>query len=369
MSEIISFHAKKNEGLTFYVTLADPNDAEARVTNPTIVAGDVTYSTDGGAFANLGTTPTVAPAGGIGVLVTVAQAEMNGDNILIHFQDLTGAAQWSPLTVSIHTYAVDVDDLVRSTTPANALTVVATGQCGLNFDDVNAATAPTTLTNITVPVVSTLTGHTVQTGDSYARLAAPAGASISADIAALKVDTAAILVDTNELQTDWVNGGRLDLLLDAVLADTNMLQTDWVNGGRLDLIIDAILSDTNAILVDTNELQGDWTNTGRLDTILDAVLADTDELQTDWKNTGRLDTILDSILDDTGTSGVKIDHAQAYTEGQSVRTTGGALECAEAAQRNRLIDPGVGGQRILYRSDKSTKLAERTHNTTELTPP
>lgn len=33
-------------------------------------------------------------------------------------------------------------------------------------------------------------------------------------------DIAAILVDTNELQTDWVNGGRLDLILDIIAADT-----------------------------------------------------------------------------------------------------------------------------------------------------
>lgn len=32
------------------------------------------------------------------------------------------------------------------------------------------------------------------------------------------VDT--ILVDTNELQTDWTNGGRLDLILDIIAADT-----------------------------------------------------------------------------------------------------------------------------------------------------
>lgn len=71
-----------------------------------------------------------------------------------------------------------------------------------------AATFPTTVaspTNITaatgivlsgvthtgavIPTVSTLTGHTPQTGDNYARLGAPAGASVSADIAAIKTDT------------------------------------------------------------------------------------------------------------------------------------------------------------------------------------
>ena len=47
-----------------------------------------------------------------------------------------------------------------------------------------------------------------------------------------------IVADTNELQGDWANNGRLDLLLDTIVADTNELQTDWANGGRLDLLLD-----------------------------------------------------------------------------------------------------------------------------------
>lgn len=63
---------------------------------------------------------------------------------------------------------------------------------------------------------------TAQTGDAYARLGAPAGASVSADIAAVKSDTAATLADTNELQTDWANGGRLDNILDARASQTSV---------------------------------------------------------------------------------------------------------------------------------------------------
>jgi hypothetical protein len=55
---------------------------------------------------------------------------------------------------------------------------------------------------------------TAQTGDSFARLGAPAGASVSADIAAVKVDTAAILVDT---------GTTLDGKLDTI---DNFLDTE-----------------------------------------------------------------------------------------------------------------------------------------------
>lgn len=76
---------------------------------------------------------------------------------------------------------------------------------------------------------------------------APTVAEIRAEMDSNSTQLAAIVADTNELQTDWANGGRLDLLLDATLADTNELQTDWANGGRLDLIIDAILVDTAEI--------------------------------------------------------------------------------------------------------------------------
>jgi hypothetical protein len=47
--------------------------------------------------------------------------------------------------------------------------------------------------------VTTYTGNTPQTGDSFARLGAPAGASQAADIAAVKVDSAAIKAKTDNL--------------------------------------------------------------------------------------------------------------------------------------------------------------------------
>lgn len=46
------------------------------------------------------------------------------------------------------------------------------------------------------------------------------GVDIAADIIAMKAETVLIVGDTNELQTDWANGGRLDLILDIIAADT-----------------------------------------------------------------------------------------------------------------------------------------------------
>ncbi len=60
----------------------------------------------------------------------------------------------------------------------------------------------------------------------------------------LDTEIAAILADTNELQTDWTNAGRLDLLLDAIKAVTDSLP----DAGAL--------SDLATILEDTAEIQG-----------------------------------------------------------------------------------------------------------------
>jgi hypothetical protein len=51
---------------------------------------------------------------------------------------------------------------------------------------------------------------------------------------------ASILADTNELQSDWVNGGRLDLNLDARASQASV---DTIDG-----IVDSILVDTGTTL-------------------------------------------------------------------------------------------------------------------------
>lgn len=96
------------------------------------------------------------------------------------------------------------------------------------------------------------------------------------------VDT--ILIDSNELQTDWTNGGRLDLILDAcstqvtssaILADTNELQLDWTDGGRLDLILDARASQTsvNTLQTSVNDVPNNSEFNTAIGTITTAIAA------------------------------------------------------------------------------------------------
>jgi hypothetical protein len=64
---------------------------------------------------------------------------------------------------------------------------------------------------------------TAVTGDAFARLGAPAGASVSADVAAVKAETVTILADTNDIQTRIpaaLVSGRIDASVGAMATDT-----------------------------------------------------------------------------------------------------------------------------------------------------
>lgn len=89
---------------------------------------------------------------------------------------------------------------------------------------------------ITGGTITTYTGNTPQTGDSYAIVNSGTYGN-----AAIKTAADLIVADTNELQTDWANGGRLDLILDATSTQTSVntanavltkLDTTWaLNAG------------------------------------------------------------------------------------------------------------------------------------------
>lgn len=109
--------------------------------------------------------------------------------------------------------------------------------------------------------------------------------------------------------------------LAAIVADTNELQADWVNGGRLDNILDARASQASVDIID------DF-----LDTEIAAILADTNELQTDWANGGRLDLILDSAA--AGASPAAVADAvwdEALSGHATAGSTGEALSNAGSA--------------------------------------
>jgi hypothetical protein len=78
--------------------------------------------------------------------------------------------------------------------------------------------------------------HNPQSGDAFTRLGAPAGASLAADL--LAIDN---LVDDLESRLTATRAGYLDNLAEVTAARMGAL-TDWLDGGRLDLILDGRLA-------------------------------------------------------------------------------------------------------------------------------
>lgn len=100
----------------FYVALRDQADTKLFKASPTLAAGDVKVSKDGGALTNLTTLPTVTPASGVMVKVTLSTSEMTADNVTVVFSDASGA-EWCDLVVNIQPVTSNqFDDLSTVTT-------------------------------------------------------------------------------------------------------------------------------------------------------------------------------------------------------------------------------------------------------------
>jgi hypothetical protein len=142
-----------------------------------------------------------------------------------------------------------------------AVTIVTTASATVG----TVLLAPVTHTSAVIPTVSTLTGHTPQTGDAFARLGAPAGVSVSADVAAVKVDTASAVTRTTDIQARLpaaLVSGRIDASVGAMAANTvnaSALATDAVTEIQSGLATSAALATAQGVLskLDTTvELDG-----------------------------------------------------------------------------------------------------------------
>jgi len=217
--------AKKNTAFVTYVGLPSYVNALVLQANPTLAAGDVKVAIDDGAPANLATLPVVDGDFTKRVKVSLSAAEMNGDNITVIFSDAAGD-EWCDVIINIQTVANQIDDLdtildtIATDTTTEIPALIATAQADL--DIITGATGVNllTATQASIDAIETDTGTT-----------------IPGTITTMQGNVTDILADTDELQADWANGGRLDLIQDAILADTDELQTDWAVGGRLSTVL------------------------------------------------------------------------------------------------------------------------------------
>ncbi len=119
---------KKNTAYVFGLGLPSQANSALMQVDPTLAAGDVQISKDGGAFANLTNLPAVTPAGGKRVEVSLTSTEMNADNITIQFSDQAGD-EWSDVMVGIQTTASTIDEVATAVAdlPTNSELATALG--------------------------------------------------------------------------------------------------------------------------------------------------------------------------------------------------------------------------------------------------
>ena len=179
---------------------------------------------------------------------------------------------------------------------------VAADNCESFFDGTGYAG-----TGNTIPTVTTLTGHTAQTGDSFARLGAPAGASVSADIAAIESQTDDIGVAgaglsaipwnaawDAEVQSE-VNDALVALGLDH-LVSASVTGTDITNNSIIAYMVSsAATADWDTFVNTDDSLQAISESGGGGPTAADIADAVWDELQADHTTVGTFGVIASEI--------------------------------------------------------------------------
>jgi hypothetical protein len=217
-----------------YFVCVDATDLKTRETG---VTGWSVYRSRNGAAAAAMTTPTINQ---------VDATNMPGVYELLLDEDMTIAAGNDSEEMCFHIEATGIAPVTRvielyrpKITAGNTLGVASDGDC---------------------VKVNTLDGHTAQTGDNYARLGAPAGASIAADL--VVIDN---FVDELESRLTAARAGYLDELAAAAIPadiDTLLTRLSAARAGYLDNLSAGAVALASALAtVDTN---------------VDAILVDTD---------------------------------------------------------------------------------------------
>jgi hypothetical protein len=293
---------KKNDanGFIFYTALSSRTGDGTFLTNPTLAAGDVKVSIDGAAYANLGTLPAVTPAGGTSVKVTLAQAEINGDNINVLFIDAAGA-EWCSKQFNFQTVTRQIDDLAYPTTSGRAIDVSAGGEVGLDWANIGSPTTAVNLsaTNIDVDqVVASVSGAvgsvTGAVGSVTGAVGSVGAGGITASSFAANAITAAKLDPdvTTELQAGLATSAAITTLQTSV----DDLPTNAELATALGTADDAVLAQIALVKAQTDLIPSDPADAsviaGRFDT-LDTSIAD---LPTNAELTTALGTADDAVL-------------------------------------------------------------------------
>jgi len=315
----------KGQVFSFEVSLVDQSDANTFKANPTLAAGDVTVSKDGGDFANIGTLPTAIQSGKV-LTVTLSADEMNANRIAILFSDVAGA-QWQDLLVTIRTVvattvsshsAADVASAVWNTLTSALTTVGSVGK--LIVDYLNAAItsrAPADEYDTEMARLDVAVSSRAAPGDAMDLVAD------AVDAAALKADAVA------EIQSGLATAGEYDAALAAI-------QVDLDNPAQYKADVSALALEATLTAVKG----AGWTT----------------------QTLVALKAVVDAILADTGTDGVVV---ASHTTAAKAEIQAEAEDALKAYDLDHLIKTSAGNEKPTvgsYLDRVMNKSASQTFN-------
>ncbi len=253
-------------------------------------AGDTVIMKDEGAEAS--TTNSFTDEGK-GYSLVLTATEMQAARIVVYVVDLTATKVWLDRKIIIETYgnvsAEHEFDLDLATQPVNLTQMGGVVQSATdlkNFADAGYDPSVNKVEGVKLAdVATTLTGHTVQTGDNFPRLGAPTGASVSADIAVVEGQTDDIGVEGAGLTAIPDSAGTTTLLgrIPAALFSGITSLAEW-----LGLIAGKQVGDATA----RTEIRATGAGSGTFDETTDSeeAIRDTAPLGTTMRGTDGVDT-------------------------------------------------------------------------------
>ena len=256
------------------------------------------------------------------IIHDVASAVQVGHAVI---SDYTGSTKTVTLASGTTFTAAATDNIsilglapLQPTSAGNTLDVTATGAAGIDWGNIENKTTANDLSGTDIQLVDTVTtytGNTPQTGDSYARLGAPAGASVSADIA--DVPTVAEFNARTLAAADYFDPATDAVATVTTLTNLPAITAGWLTAtgiaaGALDGKGNWNIGKTGYTLtqsfpnnfadLDITATAGEVSLKAATQASVDAIEADTNELQTDFTDGGRLDLLLDRLITELDTA-------------------------------------------------------------------
>lgn len=207
----------------------DETDGKTAETALTITQPDIRLKKNGGAWAQKAAAQTLSHEENGWYELTLDTTDTDTCGILLVAVHESGAL---PVWCEFHVLEEAIYDALFAAS-ANAFSGAAgsTTLTALASGSITAAVVATGAIDADAIAADAVTE--IQSGLATA-------AALSTVAGYLDTEIAAILADTNELQVDWTDGGRLDLLIDAIKAKTDNLPSDpadaSVIAGRFDTL-------------------------------------------------------------------------------------------------------------------------------------